>query len=201
MQSGPSIPDSDLVYQPEADTLLLLRCAMREARPDDRVLEVGTGSGLIASELSGVVRSVVATDINPHAAAMARQHGVESIRTDLFSGLCTQFDLVVFNPPYLPTSPEERLDDWLEYALDGGPDGRLQIERFIRGVPDILAPRGRALLLISSLTGIEEVRKLFTEVGMITLMMESEVHEGETLVVLRSMRDLCRIDELSCSSH
>ena len=40
------------------------------------------------------------------------------------------FDLIVFNPPYLPTQPEERIDDWLEYALDGGVDGRAVITRF-----------------------------------------------------------------------
>jgi len=42
----------------------------------------------------------------------------------LFSGLSGPFDLIIFNPPYLPTLPRERIDDWLEYALDGGPTGR-----------------------------------------------------------------------------
>ena len=55
------------VYQPEADTCLLLDAALAEVRPGDRVLEAGTGSGLIARELAKVT-SVVATEINPHAA-------------------------------------------------------------------------------------------------------------------------------------
>jgi release factor glutamine methyltransferase len=196
MWSDPSAGGDDLVYHPEADTLLLLRCALREVRPEDRVLEVGTGSGFIARELSSLAGSVVATDINPHAVANARQMGVECIRNDLFSGICAHFDLVIFNPPYLPTRPEERLDDWLEYALDGGPDGRVQIARFIEGVSRVLAPGGRVLLLVSSLTGIDEVRKLFAAAGLISLVMETEVCEGEALVVMRSMRDLCRIDEI-----
>lgn len=196
MWSDPSAGGDDLVYRPEADTLLLLRCALREVRPEDRVLEVGTGTGFIARELSSLAGSIVATDINPHAVATARQMGVECIRTDLFSGICAHFDLVVFNPPYLPTRPEERLDDWLEYALDGGPDGRVQIARFIVGVSRVLAPGGRVLLLVSSLTGIDEVRKLFAAAGLISLVMETEVCEDEALVVLRSMRDLCRIDEI-----
>ena len=77
--------DPRQVYQPEADTFLLLLAAQAEARPGDRVLEIGTGSGCIAVAL---VRTcdVVVTDINPHATFCARQKGLEAVRTDLFSG-------------------------------------------------------------------------------------------------------------------
>ncbi len=77
--------DPDQVYQPEADTFLLLRAAQAEVKPGDRVLEIGTGSGFIASELARIT-GVVATDINPHAVRCARGRGVEVVRTDLFSG-------------------------------------------------------------------------------------------------------------------
>ncbi len=147
----------DQVYQPEADTCLLLRAAQREVRPGDRVLEVGTGSGRVAAGLIGSGGSVTATDINPYAVLAARSCGVETVRCDLAAGLAGPFDLVVFNPPYLPTSPEERIDDWLEYALDGGPDGRRVIERFIRDLDRILSPYGRVLLLVSSLTDPDAV--------------------------------------------
>jgi len=99
---------------------------------------------------------IVATDINPHAVFCAREQGVDVIRCDLFSGLRGSFDLILFNPPYLPTQPEERIDDWLEYALDGGATGRDVIERFAAGVGGVLAPGGRILLLVSALTGIAE---------------------------------------------
>ena len=62
----------DQVYSPAEDSFLLLRAALREVRPDDRVLEVGTGSGYIAAGLLGRAARVVATDINPHAAASAQ---------------------------------------------------------------------------------------------------------------------------------
>ena len=96
----------------------------------------------------------MATDINPHAVLCAHKAGIDVVRTDLFTGIRGPFDLVLFNPPYLPTQPEERMDDWLEYALDGGESGRAVIERFARNVGDVLAPGGRILLLISSLTGL-----------------------------------------------
>ncbi|KUG20806.1 MAG: methyltransferase [Methanomicrobiaceae archaeon] len=181
----------DQVYPPEADTRLLLAAALREVRPSDRVLEIGTGSGEIAHALQASAALVVATDISPHAALAAKRRGVAVIRTDLFAGICGAFDLVVFNPPYLPTSPDDRIDDWLEYALDGGPDGRAVIERFIEEIGRVLAPHGRILLLVSSLTGIDEVREAFSRQGYVSFAVAGERIEGETLVVLRAIRDLC----------
>jgi release factor glutamine methyltransferase len=179
--------DPSQVYSPEADSLMLLAAARAEVRPGNRVVEVGTGSGLIAAEMARVTR-VVATDINPHAVFCARDAGIDVIRTDLFAGIRGPFDVVVFNPPYLPTGPEERGDDWLEYALDGGESGRAVIERFARTVGDVLAPDGRILLLISSLTGLSEVQELFSGLGYTTVIAMQEVVEDEVLYVLKIHR-------------
>lgn len=183
----------DQVYPPAEDSFLLLRAALREVRERDRVLEVGTGSGYVAAGLADRAAAVVATDINPHAVRCARARGVEAVRTDLFSGLCGSFDLILFNPPYLPTMPEERIEDWLEYALDGGPTGRAVIERFIADLGRVLSPFGRVLLLVSSLTGPDEVRELFARRGFVSFIVDTEPLEGETLSVIRAMRDLCRM--------
>jgi release factor glutamine methyltransferase len=176
--------DPDQVYVPEADTFLLLEVSQREIRAGDRVLEVGTGSGTIAAGLSAGDR-IVATDLNPHALHAARQKGVEVVRADLFGGIRGPFDLVLFNPPYLPTLPEERLDDWLEYALDGGESGRDVIERFLESVGRVLSPKGRVLLLISSLTGLSAVLDLVRIQGFDAEVVESRVVEDETLYILR----------------
>ena len=175
------------VYSPEADSVLLLDAARAEAGSEDRVLEVGTGSGLIAAEIAKIAR-VVATDINPHVVIAARRAGAEVVRTDLFAGLRGPFDLILFNPPYLPTRPEERIDDWLELALDGGESGRVVIERFARDVGDILAPDGRILLLISSLTGLSEVQELFVCHGYsVNIAVQQDV-DDEVLYVLKILR-------------
>lgn len=181
------------VYSPAEDTHLLLEAALRVLRPSDRVLEIGTGSGEIAAGLQPMADKIVATDINPHAAAMAFSRGVPVIRTDLFSGISGTFDLIIFNPPYLPTGEGERIDDWLEYALDGGEDGRRTIQRFLEAALNHLTVQGRILLLVSSLTGIAEVSSLFTEANMITFTVAEERCEGEQLIVLLGMRDLCRV--------
>jgi release factor glutamine methyltransferase len=176
------------VYQPEADTYLLLRAALHEVRPGDRVLEIGTGSGTIAAGLIGRAQ-VIATDINPHAASCARTMGIEVVRTDLAAGLRGLFDLILFNPPYLPTLPEERLDDWLEYALDGGISGRVVIERFAAEADRVLAPEGRILLLVSHLTGVQEVADLFSRQGFGYETVTDQDAEGEMLCVLKFIRE------------
>ena len=179
--------DPSQVYQPEADTHLLLEAARAEVKPGDRVLEVGTGSGLISRELSKV-SEVVATDINPHAALCARCSGMEVVRSDLLAGIRGPFNLILFNPPYLPTQPDERIDDWLEYALDGGESGRVVIERFAADAGRVLAPGGRMLLLISSLTGLAEVRNLFSRQGFSADVVQQQTVEDEELYVLRIVR-------------
>lgn len=176
------------VYPVEEDTRLFLEAALAEIRAADRVLEVGTGSGHVAASLVRRATRVVALDINPHAAAAARSLGLEVVRSDLLAGIRGPFDLVLFNPPYLPTDPAERLDDWLEYALDGGSDGRRTIARFLGELDRILAGGGRALLLISTLTGPSEVAALARAAGLRgTVVLERRV-EDETLMVLRLER-------------
>lgn len=182
-------PDPLQVYQPDEDSFLLLRAAMGEITPGDRVLEVGTGSGYVSSHLPSC-RIVIGTDVNPHAVLISRRAGVQMIRTDIAVGLRSgSFDLILFNPPYLPTIPEERLDDWLEYALDGGETGRDVIARFLQEIPSVLRPGGRILLLISSYTGLEETRDLIRSSGWDDSVIDRELVEGgEILYVLRLTR-------------
>lgn len=180
--------DPTQVYSPAEDTLLLLDAARQEVRKDDRVLEVGTGSGLIARELSTAARCIIATDINPHAAISARDQGISIVRTDLFGCIRGPFDLVLFNPPYLPTLPGERIDDWLEYALDGGESGREVIARFLADSGRVLAPGGRILLLISSLTSLPEVTGMALACGFTAEVVREQVVEDERLYILRLVK-------------
>jgi len=112
------------VYQPAEDSGLLAEAAIEAAH--GRVLEVGTGSGWVAAQVAAERGlDVVGSDLNPHAARQARDRGVEGVVADLcapFRG--GAFDTVCFNPPYLPTDPDNEWDDWMEHALSGGESGR-----------------------------------------------------------------------------
>ena len=176
------------VYEPAEDSFLLVDALLENIQNGDRILEVGCGSGIVSVFASNIASSVVATDLNPHAVKCAAGNGVPVVRTDLYSGLIGTFDLIVFNPPYLPTSKYERLGGWDDLMLDGGPDGRKTIARFLEGIDDFLSPCGRVLLLVSSLTGVSEVSRLMQDAGLDAEPVSESRLFFEQLVVLKGSR-------------
>ena len=151
------------VYEPAEDTLLL--ADNLDVKREERVLELGTGCGILAILAAKAGAEVVGSDINPAALRCARDNasanGV-SERIDFRLGhlfepvLGECFDLVIFNPPYLPVEREEAIGGVLERAWEAGPDGREVIAAFLPGLPNHLVPKGRALLLQSSLSDISK---------------------------------------------
>ena len=125
---------------PEEDTFLLLKAAYEEARPNDNAIEIGCGRALISQALAPRVKSLLCTDINPYAVQAAKKAGIEVIRADLFAGIRSDFDLILFNPPYLPTTNDERTGGWIDHALDGGETGRETIDRFLEDLGAHLSP-------------------------------------------------------------
>jgi release factor glutamine methyltransferase len=146
------IDEDPEVYRPSDDSYLLL--AAVSVQPGERFLEVGTGTGLIAIHAAKLTPAI-ATDVNASAVRLAqenaRRHGVELglVRCDLMSAFRRPFDVVAFNPPYLEGRPEDNLDR----AWHGGDRGAEIATRFLRDLPRVLSPRGRAYLV---LTGTNE---------------------------------------------
>ncbi|HEY3362614.1 MAG TPA: HemK2/MTQ2 family protein methyltransferase [Methanosarcina sp.] len=184
--------DTDLVYEPAEDSFLLADAALKEAKPGMCILEIGTGSGFVSAVLLANLKDIrlVATEINPHAAHCAKKNGVDVIRTDLFRGIKpknseTLFDLILFNPPYLPTSEEEKVPGWLNYAFDGGTSGRETLDRFLDEVRDYLKPGGEILVLISSITGLDAVKEKMEKLGFAVEVVERKKVSFEELMVVR----------------
>ena len=176
------------VYEPAEDSFLLVDALIDNIKDGDRVLELGCGSGIVSMFAQNRASLVVATDLNPHAVLCASNNGINAVRTDLFDGIKGQFDLIVFNPPYLPTSDEERLSGWDSLIMEGGKNGRQTIKRFIYGLGDSLSPKGRVLLLVSSLTGIKEVCLIMNNADLFVEPISRSKHFFEQLVVLKGTK-------------
>jgi len=174
------------VYDPAEDSRLLAEVAVDRLEAGDVALDVGTGSGYVASTVAAETGATVyGCDVNPHACRRARDAGVPVVRTDLVSGFREgSFDWVLFNPPYLPTPPEVEGDDWMEAALSGGEDGRRVVDPFLDSVRRVLAPDGRVLLLVSTLTDVDAVSERAAANGLVAEEVASESFPFERLVVL-----------------
>jgi release factor glutamine methyltransferase len=159
------------VYEPAEDTFILLE-NLRVER-SDRVLEIGTGTGIIAIKASMNSRMVVATDINPYAIECATENiianksfNIEIRKGNLFEPVKGEkFDLILFNTPYLPTDDKEKINDELNAAWDGGVDGRMLIDRFIEGLPHYFNQGGIVQMVQSSLSDVNMTLKKLENLG------------------------------------
>ena len=167
---------------PRPDTELLVDEALRQAKPlmEPLIADIGTGTGCVAVALAHRLPKarIVAVDISPEALETARGNAtrlgvadrVDFRLGDLLAPLAgLRPDLIVSNPPYIPTKDIAGLDPGVRdheptLALDGGPDGLRVIERLAEQALSLLAPGGRLLVEIGA--GQEEgARRVLTRAG------------------------------------
>lgn len=141
---------ADAVMPVGESTQLLARASFPQLDVSD-ALDLGCGSGVLALLLAGAARRVVAADVNPRAAALARFNAelnavdnVEVLEGDLWDPLAgRRFDLVVSQPPFHPRPPEEAAVRFLH----GGPRGDELTRAVVARLSGHLAPGGRAFVL------------------------------------------------------
>jgi release factor glutamine methyltransferase len=152
------------IYEPAEDSFLLQKHVRQFAQ--GRVLDMGTGSGIQAIEAmkSPAVREVIAVDINPIAIEKLdaiidekKLRKIKPILSDLFENVTGSFNLIIFNPPYLPQ--DKGVED---YALYGGKKGWEISERFFNGVAKYLSAQGSILFLFSTLTNKEKIEEIIS---------------------------------------
>lgn len=172
-----------LIPRPETEQLVETILATKTDTPQ-RVLEIGTGSGVIATSLAvhASAWDIVATDISEPALAVAQQNAethacsaqITFMSGDLFEPIKMieapeerQFDWIVCNPPYIKNMERDNLspdvrDYEPEIALFAGDDGLTVIRRLITEAPQYLAPNGKLLFEIGD-TQTDPVRALINE--------------------------------------
>jgi len=178
------------VYEPAEDTFLFAENL--GIQRSDEVLEIGTGTGLITVYAAQRTKRVVATDINKNAIKCAlkntianRTYNVELREGNLFESVeGEKFDLILFNIPYLPTSPDEILDEELNTAFDGGLDGRTTIDAFIDQVKDYLNIEGRVQMVQSSISDNKKTLTKLEELGFEAEITASKKCFFEEIVVI-----------------
>jgi release factor glutamine methyltransferase len=139
------------VYSPSDDSLLMLDAISNAPLQGKEVLDIGTGSGILGLFCALHGAYVTVTDVDERALVSAqnaaRSLGVDLkvTHSDLFSNVNARFDLVLFNPPYVPSSSIE------DRTVDGGKRGTELIGKFLDSLAEHLVIGGSALLLVSTM--------------------------------------------------
>jgi release factor glutamine methyltransferase len=157
------IPEQVFPLTPMSD--LLGRAVLGEVRDDDRVLDVGTGSGVNAILAARRSHDVAGVDVNPHAVAAAirnaaRNHVADRttfFESDLFERVDGAFDLIVFDPPFRWFRPRDLLE------MSVADENYRTLTRFMSEVRERLKPGGRLLLFFGTSGDMAYLRHLIDQ--------------------------------------
>jgi len=169
---------SEDVLDPRGDTETLINYV--KDRPVRSVLDLGTGSGVIAISLACEWKEVhvVATDISEAALLVAQKNAryfnvqdkIDFLKSDWFEAIEGKFDLIISNPPYIGLSESSEISqEVLNYdpdiALFAGSDGLEAYERIIPQLTKFLNPGARVVLEIGA-SQSESVKTLMNSSGL-----------------------------------
>lgn len=173
------------VFIPRPETEILAEVVIKIVRDSkfmvNSILDLCTGSGCIAISLAKFLFNVkiTATDISPKAIEIASYNArlnnvterIEFIKSDLFTQYAirnTQYDIIVSNPPYIPSAEIDNLQPEISYepriALDGGKDGLEIYRKIIHQAPRHLQ-QGGFLILEMGFNQAKEIKNIFQKYG------------------------------------
>lgn len=167
-----------LIPRPETELLVETALAWLEARPESAVLDLGTGSGVIAVSIALRARqaTVTATDASATALQMAVRNAARlGARVDFSQGSWyealpprARYDLIVSNPPYIAQGDEHLGQGDLRFepraALTDGADGLRDLTTIVNGAVERLRPGG-ALWVEHGWDQAAAVRALLVDAG------------------------------------
>jgi len=169
------------IYQPAEDSYLMSRILkerlpkLLEENPNLKFLEIGAGSGIHLETAKNLgVRNIFSSDIDPKSVNHCILLGFNCIHSDLFKKIPKEkFDIIIFNPPYLPEDAREPKSSRL--ATTGGKKGNEIILKFLKQAKNYLAKDGKIFLITSSLAKEIDFKTFgyqYQEVGCESLFFE-----------------------------
>ena len=194
-----------MIYEPEEDSFLLKKFVEKYSR--GLVLDMGTGSGILAETAMKTADFVIALDIDKEAVKYCEKNikgnNILFFKSNLFQVfeenfvyydavdkkievypkkkvndrekrqiLCKKqikFDLIVFNPPYLPHEIKEE-----DKTLEGGEMGYETLMRFFNEAPKYLKKEGRIVIVFSSFTHRKKVNEIIRKAGLKYIELEKK---------------------------
>lgn len=171
-----------MIYEPGEDSHLLSKNLKRYVK-NKSVLDMGSGSGIQAeTALKNGASSVLAVDINPASIKLLKQKNIPCVKSNLFSKVKGKFDIIVFNPPYLPLDSREDPESTL--ITSGGKAGYELTLKFLKSAKEHLTKKGTILLIVSSLTPQDKINALIKKLGLRKKVVESQSFFMETLSLI-----------------
>lgn len=170
------------IYPPSEDSYLMSRILKEELpnliekNSDLKFLEIGAGSGIhleTAYSLGVKKENIFSSDINKNAVNHCNLLGYNCVYSDLFENIKGKFDIIIFNPPYLPEDFREPVDSRI--STTGGRKGDEIILRFLKDAKDYLDKEGKIFLITSTLSKEINFKKLgykYKELGCEKLFFE-----------------------------
>ncbi|KAI4529029.1 hypothetical protein K525DRAFT_182879 [Schizophyllum commune Loenen D] len=184
--------DFESVYEPAEDTFLLLDAleadasALRAMKPTV-ALEIGSGSGCVSAFLGKILPGVPLT-----LAQVMLEPINASFASPLRSRLKHSIDILLFNPPYVPTESEEayyaQSGMTLPGSWAGGTDGMQVTDLFLPDVPDLLSPNGRFYLVAVKQNNIQDIASRMGALGLDCETVLQRRAGREHLFILRFIR-------------
>ncbi len=170
-----------MIYQPREDSFLLEKEVKKRAKGKS-FLDMGSGTGIQArAAISAGASSVLVADIDKEAIRKLKNQNIPAVCSNLFSKIREKFDIISFNPPYLPEDKLEGRESAL--ATSGGKQGDEIILKFLKQAKSHLKKNGIILLVISSLTPKKRIFALLKKQGLKHNVLSSEKLFFEALEV------------------
>ena len=128
------------------------------------ILDMGSGSGILILKCKELgFNRLTAVDIDEETVNYLNKLKIKAIRSDLFSNIKGKFDLIIFNPPYLPEDKREPKDSRIHTTA--GKKGYELIINFLEQAKNYLKDSGKILLLFSSLSKPSVIKNKARELG------------------------------------